>query len=167
MTLDLRIYFFLLLALLLIAACAKSPDFDSEPYIEFVEIINNEIRQSSQADSVVFVVYFEDGDGNLRPSDGETPNVFLRDLRDSTIAFSFASPNIPREGSGNGIRGTLRLNANILQGDICCIYPSGQPPCTRSMPQQTDSIFYDLFLFDADGNQSNVVKAGPLLLICD
>ncbi|TVQ48393.1 MAG: hypothetical protein EA362_05790 [Saprospirales bacterium] len=167
MNLDIRIYIFIIAALLTWVACAKSPDFDSDPYIEFVEIINNEIRQSSQADSVVFVIYFEDGDGNLRPPDGETPNVFLRDLRDSTIAFTFASPNIPTEGSGNGIRGTLRLRANILQGDVCCIYPTGQPPCTSSNPLQTDSIFYDLFLFDADGNQSNVIKAGPLLLVCD
>ena len=150
-----------------LVACVKSPDFDSKPIIEFIEIINNEIRQSSQADSVIFVIYFEDGEGNLRPSDGMTPNVFLIDDRDSTLAFSFASPDIPREGSGNGIRGTLRLNANILQGDICCIYPFGQPPCTPSMPLQTDSIFYDLFLFDANGNKSNVVKAGPLLIICD
>ena len=156
-----------LLFLPLIISCAKSPDLDKNPYIEFVEIINNRIAQSNQADSVIFVLYFEDGDGNLRPADGITPNVFLRDRRDSTISFSFTSPDIPREGSGNGIRGTLSLSANILRGDLCCIYPNGQPPCTPSFPLITDSIYYDLFLFDADGNKSNIVLAGPLLLLCD
>nr|MBS0037093.1 hypothetical protein [Saprospiraceae bacterium] len=150
----------------LVYSCANSPGFPDKPDIEFVEMENNTVAQSSQMDSVVFVIYFEDGDGNLRPVDQEA-NVFLMDLRDSTIAFAFASPDIPTEGSGNGIKGTMRLHANILRGDICCIYESGQPPCTPAIPIRTDSLYYDLYLFDEDGKRSNTVKAGPIVLICD
>jgi len=156
----------ILLCFLLLSACADAPDFDSAPYIEFERMESNQIAQSSQKDTVYFVLYFEDGDGNLRPGD-QGANVFLMDLRDSTIAFSFASPDIPREGSGNGVKGTLRLQAHILKGDVCCLYETGQPPCTPSSPTRTDSLYYDLYLYDEAGNRSNTVKAGPIILLCD
>ncbi len=152
--------------LLLLIGCADVPDFGNEPYIEFRDIRNNEIAQSDQADTIVFTLYFEDGDGDLRPANGE-PNVFFTDLRDSAVAFSFASPKIPREGSGNGVRGTLELRAGFLRGDICCLYESGQPPCSKSIPIRSDTIYYDVHVFDAAGNKSNIVKAGPVVLLCD
>jgi hypothetical protein len=159
--------FAFLAVLLLIGACANAPDFGNEPYIEFREIRNHMIAQSDQADTIVFTLYFEDGDGDLRPPGDGSANVFLRDLRDSTVAFTFASPVIPTEGSGNGIRGTLELRAGFLRGDICCLYESGQPPCTPAIPIRSDTIYYDIYLFDAAGNKSNTVKAGPVVLKCD
>lgn len=161
-----RASLFCLFVLLVLTSCAKSPDFGDEPFIEFKEVRKNNINQSQQGDTITFVFSFEDGDGDLRPVDGEA-NVFFRDLRDSSIAFTFATPDIPREGSGNGIKGTVELRAGFLRGDICCLYDTGQPPCTPSIPTRTDTIFYDVHLFDASGNKSNTVKAGPILLHCD
>lgn len=161
-------YFLFLFSLtLIVASCAKAPDFPREPFIEFREVRNYHIAQTDMADTIVFTVYFEDGDGDLRPDQNGSPNVFLRDQRDSSIAFSFASPPIPTEGSGNGIRGTLELRASFLRGDICCLYESGQPPCTPAIPMRTDTVYYDLFLFDEAGHQSNTITAGPIFIRCD
>jgi len=121
------------------------------------------MTQGSLFEDSAFVVFeFTDGDGNL--GDENKVNIFLKDRRDTSDNFTtFKIPFIPEEGAGNGISGEITL----LLYTSCCIYENGQAPCTPNTSQPTDSLIYDLYIEDRDGNQSNQITLPPIVLLCD
>ena len=117
--------------------------------------------QSNFPSDTMFVTFsFTDGDGDLGSED--SLNIFLTDKRDNFLVDRFRIPFIPEEGSGNGIEGEIR----VMVFTSCCIYESGQPPCTTGTDQTLDTLTYELFIKDRSGNESNRIETNPIVLQC-
>jgi len=50
---------------LLISSCMNDPEFSNQPRIELIDVQFKEVGTISNADSLIIVLHFEDGDGNL------------------------------------------------------------------------------------------------------
>ena len=160
-----RLHIFILF--LLFFACADSTDFSDTPNLEFREVRENVVYQSLDKDTFFIDLYVEDANGDLGGDITDPPNVFMIDQRDSSVSYTFQLPKIPDEGTGNGIAADITLLAIVIKGDQCCIYPDGTSPCTPSVVYPMDTIFFDTYLIDNAGHESNHVMVGPVYIRCD
>src|SRR5688572_8806184 len=94
-----------LLALLAMVGwnCLDAPNFPETPFIEFLGLSKDTIRQGFfQEDSLIVTFRFEDGDGDIGRDDEELENnIFFIDERTGTIDYTYGIPAIPQEGAGN------------------------------------------------------------------
>ena len=150
-----------LFVLIFIIGCIDPPQYPLEPQIEFLSQSSNTLIQGNfPTDTMTVSFTFTDGDGDLGSQD--SLNIFLVDTRDDFVVNRYRIPFIPEEGTGNGIEGTIR----ILVFTSCCIYDSGQPPCTAGTDQLTDELVYQIFIKDRAGNESNRINTDPITLQC-
>ena len=141
-----------------------APNYPIEPRIELVGMSKDTIKQGIfQQDSLTVIFRFEDGDGDLGRTDQETENnVFFIDERTGTLDNTFAIPEIPQEGAGNGVEGEVR----ILLFSTCCIYPDGSDPCTINSQYPLDTVRYRIYIKDRAGHKSNEIFTDPIVLLC-
>lgn len=152
-----NITFISALCLILMHSCVNSPDFTTEPKIEFLEFEKDTVAQQ---EAFTYKFRFEDGDGDL--GEAETSNIFLIDLRQNDLEMS-GFPKIPEQGAGNGVEGVATINFN---GE-CCVYDVG-PPCDWAPNSKIlDTVVYELYIVDRAGNESNRVKTDTLYIRCD
>lgn len=149
-------------------SCTKPPDYSNIPEIEFIRLSKNLMRQSSLGpDTVIITFGFTDGDGDLGTGQ-EGPEVFVFDGRDNFEKPPYQLPKIDQQGVGNGISGEI----SILMPTTCCIFPPqngiAYPPCDNSpnAPSMFDTVFYQIYIKDAAGNQSNTISTPPITLRC-
>src|SRR5690606_32981380 len=100
-------FIFILLAL----SYTKPPDYPDEPVITFQSLSKDTLLQSDlNSDSVFISFSYTDGDGDLGFSDRDTnQSVFLVDTRSGFIQDRFKLPQIPDQGTANGIFGTVKI----------------------------------------------------------
>lgn len=141
-----KIYYKLLLVcFILFAGCKKdeviiNPPMPDEPYIE--------IRSTSPGtvtafeDSIVFVIYYEDGNGDLGYNSPDSLSLFVTDTR-IPLTESFFVPLLAPEGADISIQGELivTLNNTIL------VDPEAE----------SEMVNFEIQLRDRSGNLSNVV----------
>ncbi len=143
-------------------SCVKPPDYPIIPEIEFVGFSKNQMIQDQfNTDSVLVLLTFTDGDGDL--GDEEDLNIFVTDKRDDFLAARYRIPFIPVAGANNGLSGEITLTLFTT----CCTFPNGQAPCTTSEEYPTDQVVYEIYLVDRAGNKSNVVETSPITLLCN
>ena len=96
------------LGLLLVLSCGQEdvPAIDVIPQIELLETAPLEVVEFQ--DSIVFVVKYTDGDGDLGTNDDSERNVFLADSR-VAVTHSFRLQQLAPTGAGVPITGTFRL----------------------------------------------------------
>jgi hypothetical protein len=145
--------------------CLDSPDFPDEPYIEFLGLSKDTIRQGNFQEDSLFVVFrFEDGDGDLGRNDQDPENnIFFIDERTGTLDNTFGLPAIPEEGASNGVEGEI----SILLFSTCCIFPDGSDPCTISEQYPMDTVQYRIYIKDRAGHKSNEILTSPIILRCN
>ncbi len=162
---NLKILLFITGLSIAVTACIETPDFDIVPEIEFVGMTKDTLNQGVfQEDSLTVVFTFKDGDGDLgNESDAALNNVFFTDMRTGFEDNSFRIPFIPREGSANGIEGTVRISLFTT----CCIFPDGSDPCTPSVTSPYDTVQYRIYIMDRAGNKSNEILTDPIILRCN
>lgn len=160
-----KIGFFILAAAAVLWGCVDSPNFPVEPRIEFVGLSKDTMQQGLfQQDSLTVVFKFEDGDGDIgRTDQAPDNNVFFVDERTGTLDNTFGIPEIPEEGAGNGVEGTVR----ILLFSTCCIYADGADPCTVNPNSPYDTVRYRIYMKDRAGHTSNEIVTPPIVLICN
>ena len=152
------------LLIIMVLSCTKPPDYPDEPVIEFVSLNRSVIPQDQLNNEFVrMTISFTDGDGDLGSPDNDTSRVFIADNRydppqEQIVAFPF----VPELGTGNGISG----EATFIVYSSCCIYPGAPVTCEPLEGFPTDTIIYDIYLYDRAGNKSNVIKSEPLILLC-
>lgn len=142
----------------LTTACFNAPEYNEVPEIEIVGIRSTNAIPN-QGDSVILVISFKDGDGDLgKLNDKDTvPNFFLNDRRYNLIdSQSFSVPNIPQNGSVPDITGQIEIN--LLSKMFCNPLFPGKP---------LDTLVFDLRLRDRAGNFSNQVTTAPIILQCN
>lgn len=151
----------LLLALMLVLSCSKPPDYDDTPRITYAGVSRTTILQGADNSDTLRIFFdFEDGDGDI--GSNNTNNVFVIDKRTGNITDRFTIPEIPPDGAGNGVSGTI----SILKFNECCIFPDGVPPCIVYTPQPTDTVVFEIYMQDLAGNESNRIETEPIVLLC-
>jgi hypothetical protein len=160
-----RKYSLTLAFIALFIACSDPPNFTDAPEIEFLGITQTEFPQGSSVEGITQVtIGFTDGNGDIgnEDDDAENLNLFFVDLRDS-FETQFRIPKVPEEGAGNGITGEIRVDLPTS----CCIFPTGQTPCTPSQEFPTDTLVYEVYLKDRSGLTSNRITLPPIILLCE
>jgi len=145
----------------LLSSCLTEPMFDVVPRIEFRTITKNVMDQTtpSTQDSTLTTIFFEDGDGDIG---GDSLAVFVIDKRTDQIELQYRLTEIEIKGVSNAISGTIAFP--IFSS--CCIYDSGQIPCTPSNPLIEQEVIYEVYIIDRAGNESNRIDLPPITLVC-
>lgn len=141
---------FLLLSLLLLAGCEKTSDdlsFDVVPRIELLDVSATSFVEFSEQITLSF--RYEDGDGNLGNADSEVNSIFVQDSRLSMPDEFYLQPLAPADALPLSISGTLdlKLAPTFLLGN-----------------GSSETLTYTLYIFDRDGNKSNVIET-PLITV--
>lgn len=157
-------YLTIVIAAIFFISCSKPPDYPNEPEITFENISKDSMRQSNLNIDSLFVTFsYTDGDGNLGwPEDDNRQSVFVIDTRTGVVENTFKIPEIPDQGTANGIFGEMTLRLYTT----CCIFPQGIPPCSSPAAYPRDSVSYEIYIVDRDGNESNRIQTPPITLLC-
>jgi len=151
------VYIIFAAAVMMTASCKPIGNLPDEPSIEFrtftifdtIDILGN----PAKAGALKF--YFEDGDGDLgldapaEPGFDPESNLFLRLYRKNGNSFELAGPTDPLYPSNYRIPYLEAEGQNkILKGtiEVTLIY---------FLHSTSDSLFYDFWIRDRGGNESN------------
>ena len=176
----------LLLLLLAFSSCRKEPNFPDEPKIEFrrVEQFHFE-RNRLKTDSLVLVIHYEDGDGNLGllpdtastdwqpPFDRGSPyhknfitKLYIRVPDDQKPGqFRFVEYQFPVAGfdySGRFQRLSADERSEPLEGEIKYSFK-----VESDLFRPGDVIKFDIFIYDRNRpvpNKSNVITTDEITL---
>lgn len=148
-----------------LSGCIRPPDYPDEPVLTYEGMSKMEMRQGDfNTDSLFIFLSFTDGDGDLGRGLGDTTrDITVIDTRTGEIQERFRLPEVPDEGTANGIDGDITLR----MFNTCCIYDNGFPPCSRNPGQTTDTLSYRITLKDRTGNISNTVMTDVIVLRCE
>ncbi len=141
---------FAILCLCFVLSCKKKEDpRDPVPYIEVVSISPSIVKEFK--DSVIIVVDYRDGDGDLGGGPADEYNLFAVDRR-IDIPFEFRIQELVPGGVNVPISGRLNLviqNLFITDG---------------SDQQQVD---FEIYAVDRAGNESNKEVTQKILIVKD
>jgi hypothetical protein len=145
--------------------CLDSPNFPDEPFIQFISISKDTMRQGIfQEDSLTVRFSFQDGDGDIgRASQQDSNNIFFIDERTGTLDNTFGIPQIPEEGAANGVEGEVR----VLLFSTCCIYNDGSDPCLPNPSTPFDTLRYRIYIVDQANHKSNEIVTTSIILKCN
>ena len=130
-----------------LASCQKDdPVYNNIPEIELISATPSTVKQYK--DSIVFVISYKDGDGDLGENSADAKNLFLTDNR-INITYDYRIPQLSPDGSHIIIKGQLSV---VLKST----------GITDGSTQQMAS--YSIYVKDRAGNKSNVVTT-PILTI--
>lgn len=155
-----------LLTPIIFIACTDSPDFEETPSLTYLGLSNNDLAQSVSPDTVIIHLEVTDADGDIGGQDGTQGSIYMIDQFDGYELAPFKLPRIDQNGAGNGIKANIQLKF-IVNGDLCCRYPDGSGGCIPSTQYPLDSFFYETYIIDRAGHESNRVVVGPIYLTCD
>lgn len=151
----------MLVLILIYAGCAKPPDLDEVPSMEYIAISKTSMKQGSvNQDSVILTLKIKDGDGDIgfTNDNNRTQDLFVIDKRTNFTYDTYIIPAIPQQGANNGIIITM----DVVLKTTCCIINSCDPD-----PDQADEMLpLEIYVKDRAGNQSNSVAINDLTLIC-
>ena len=151
---------FAIISSLIIIGCTKPPDYPNTPEIGFVGFSKNTLQQGDgNNDSLLVVISFTDGDGDL--GDRDSLNLFVTDKRTGFLQDQFKIPFIPEQGASNGISGEI----SFALFTTCCIDYVNHTSCQPS--PTPDTLVYQIFIMDRADNKSNVIETAPIFLQCN
>lgn len=146
MTLKQSILVLLLAVFISLSSCDNGlTDIPVEPEIELISVSPTEV--AAFKDSIVFVVKYTDGDGDLGTNVDTERNVFLLDQR-LNVTHEFRLKQLAPEGANVPITG--RFDVTL---------PSTIKSDSTAM---SESIVFELYVVDRAGNQSNTVMSEPV-----
>ncbi len=145
------------------SACADAPSFDAVPELKFEGLSKQQLAQSINSDTLVIHYYVDDAEGDIGGRvDGD---LFLKDLRDSSMLTPYRLPMIDGSATGNGVSLDIYLNLFKVGDDICCKTPAGI--CRPSIQYPLDTLYFESWLVDLADHESNRVVVGPIYITCD
>ncbi len=155
----------LIVVMMIAIGCFKPDEFPIEPQVTEVSFFQDVIfGKDGRADSIIIDIGFTDGDGNLGVwEEDSSANLFIKDRRND-FTYDNRIPNIAPEGNVKSIYGDIR----VVLASTCCQPLIGLIPCDPSNTYpQADTIYYDIWIKDRDGNLSDTITSPPLIIMCD
>ena len=146
----------------IMSGCLNAPDLSDTPEITGITLSKNTMVQGNlNNDSLVFIINFTDGDGNF--GSDNLPNIFIKDSRQENLVYEYKAPFIPKEGTNNGIKGTIYLTLYT----ICCLSEINPSCCVDLFGCPTEnSLYFDVTIKDRNNNTSNVFETDKIILLC-
>ena len=150
------------------SACLKPPDYPVEPVVEFLGLSKDTLIQGLDptTDETFVVLGFTDGDGDIAfGAEDSTTSVFIENIETGVIKDQLNVDPIDETGIENGISGQFLIRV----ATTCCIYPENIVafPCDVSTEYPIDTLYYEAYMRDRAGNESNRVALPPIYLQCD
>lgn len=143
-----KLYPLLIVLLLFVVSC--QPDdapMSNVPFIDLEQAGPAVITEN--VDSIYFVIYYKDGDGDLGSGDPNVKNLFVEDTRIGLI-YKYRIQDLVPGNAAIGIQGELHFSiANTV------ITGSGTE----------EEVTYSVWVIDAAGHESNRLSVGPFLVI--
>jgi len=140
-------------------SCTQAPDFADAPEISFISMSKNSMVQNiNNVDSLFLTISFRDGDGDLGSlQNNGSENIILVDSRTGIIADRYKVPIIPIAGTQKGIEGEITIKVFTT----CCRFEDANP-CASPPNVPTNELFYEIYMIDDSGNESNRVNSSFL-----
>jgi len=150
----------------------KAPEFPNEPVITFESMSQTRINQANAGlpkDSIRIHLTFTDGDGDLGQNGSDSVQIILTDSRSNgritdLFQLPFLIPDIPMEGTGNGISGDLFISFENEAQAVGCI--SNRRLFAQDPELPVDTVSYAIQIRDRAGNMSNTVRTDLIDIIC-
>lgn len=141
------------IAIILFAACKKeegiiNPPMPDEPYIEIRSVSPGTV--TAFEDSIVFIIYYEDGNGDLGYNSPDSLSLFVTDTR-IPLTESFFVPLLAPEGAEISIQGELKV---VLNNTILV-----------DLDADSEVVNFEIQLKDRSGNMSNVVVTEDITVL--
>ena len=161
-------YILLFLFIVSYFSCTNAPDFTDEPQIEFVGFNATQIAQGLTTEiAFTLKIFFTDGDGDIGfalTNINAPTDVNIIDNRTGELYGQFRIPQVPEQGSNNGIQGEIELNLS----STCCVFPDMEiPPCSNPSEFPTNDLTLDVRIQDRAGNWSNTITTPSITLLCN
>lgn len=152
-----KIISLLILSILVLNSCVKAPVYSNIPNLEFVSLSQDTLVQNAK-ESVYITFSVTDGDNDISGLDNDV-NVFLMDTRSNFVEKTYKVPFIPNLGTGNGIKGEIKLS---VESSCCSISPLN--PCGSTVGY--DKMRYKIYLKDQAGHYSDTITTSEIVLNC-
>lgn len=149
-----KYYFALFFISIVFLGCKKGEDDMINPPmsdIPFIELINvSPTTVTALGDSIVFILHYEDGNGDLGFNTPDSMSLFITDTR-IPLTESFFVPLLSPEGADIAIQGELEvmLNNTIL------VDPESA----------SETVRFQIQLRDRSGNFSNTIEASAITVL--
>lgn len=161
-----------LLPVFLLTACVKAPEFPNEPVIKFESLSKVRINQANAnlpKDSIRIHLTFTDGDGDLGQNGSDSVQIILTDSRSNgrilaPLLIPLSLPDIPAEGTGNGISGDIFITFENEAQSIPCIANRRLFAQVPELP--FDTVSYTIQIRDRADNLSNIVRTDLIEIVC-
>lgn len=143
-----KLYPFLLILLLFVVSC--QPDdapISNVPSIDLEQAGPAVIKEN--VDSIYFVIYYKDGDGDLGSNDPKVKNLFVEDTRIGLI-YKYRIQDLVPGGGAVGIQGELHFSI---------------PNTVITGGGNQEEVTYSVWLIDAAGHESNRLSVGPFMVV--
>jgi hypothetical protein len=143
-------YLILSLSLLVMFSCNKETKYSNIPKIKFLSSSHTSV-QAGKDTNIIIRFEFEDGDGNIGFG---TKNLILSDSRfNDTIPYEI--PKIEeRYNPSDGLKGIIQVSYSaaflFLRND--------------STHLESDTLYWNIYMKDQAGNQSNIIRTTDLVL---
>lgn len=146
---------FLISGALFLASCAKDDDVINPPMsdIPFIEVRSvSPGTVTALGDSIVFVIHYQDGNGDLGYNFPDSTSLYLVDPR-IPLTESFFVPLLAPEGADIAIQGELEVTLN----NTVLVNPEAT----------SETVIFEFQIRDRSGNLSNVAYAPSITVVPD
>jgi len=143
----------LAVAAALVIGCGKEDDIINPPMsdVPAIELINvSPSTVTALGDSIVFIIHYEDGNGDLGFNAPDSMSLYITDTR-IPLTESFFVPLLAPEGADIAIQGELEV---VLNNTILV-----DPEAT------SETVQFEIQLRDRSGNYSNVLVAPAITVL--
>lgn len=154
----LRLFAAIIIMMTISYGCSDNNNINSAPEITYTGINKDTLRQGSLGieDTLVVAFSFIDLDGDLC---GNPNNIEVIDNRTGELHVTNAIPDLPAANNGNIGNAVLQIPT------LCCLFDD-KPACSN--PEGAlNSISFSITVFDAAGNESNMITTQEITIICN
>lgn len=148
-----KLLFGITTASILFWSCSKEDDVINPPMsdIPFIEIISaTPSTVTALEDSIVFIIHYEDGNGDLGFNYPDSLSLYITDPR-IPLTESFFVPLLAPEGADIAIQGELEVTLN----NTILVNPDAD----------SETVSFEISLRDRSGNLSNVAIAPAITVV--
>lgn len=153
----------LVISVLGIASCYKTPSYPVEPHIDFQDY--SVTQPYTITDTGNLRISFTDGDGDLgmlsNSDSGTLSKIYITNIKYSLPSVPRNIPIIPQKGTTKAISGTIDIKlagsggVGLLDESSCLL-----------IQHPLDTLTFSIYIMDRAGHKSNVITTPPLVVQC-